>query len=387
MQRREFLVQSGRTAIGFSLLPLVGCVAGKIQPRSTASPLETLIAHLEKQIPMWMEESKVPGLSIAVIKNAQVAWRRGFGVKDSASKEPVDTDTMFEAASMSKPVFAYVVMKLCEKGVLNLDTPLTKYTSESFLENDTRLDLITSRHVLSHTSGFQDWRSEKEPLSIHFTPGEKWLYSGEGYYYLQSVVTHLTGHVNPKDCARYEAGLEVCATDIDAYIKANLFVPFGMNSSGYVWNDTFARRMARPHDPTGKPTDNKKSSPASVARYGSTGALLTTPTDYAKFLIEVIDPRPSDAFRLKRESLKEMLRPHVKLEGRYPSSWALGWQIFHNPGRDFIYHGGDNEGFHCGALASVEGRCGYVVMTNGENGPEVLRRLVTHDLMQRFLAS
>ena len=84
-------------------------------------------------------------------------------------------------------------MKLCEKGVMDLDTPLTKYTSERFLEGDPRLDLITARHVLSHTSGFQNWRSEKEPLKIHFKPGEKWSYSGEGYSYLQSVVTHLIG--------------------------------------------------------------------------------------------------------------------------------------------------------------------------------------------------
>ena len=78
---------------------------------------------------------------------------------------------MFEAASMSKPVFAYVVMKLCETGVLNLDTPLTTYTADRFLQDDPRLDLITARHVLSHTSGFQNWRSEQEPLAIHFAPG------------------------------------------------------------------------------------------------------------------------------------------------------------------------------------------------------------------------
>ena len=100
--------------------------------RSAAPPLGTLIAHMEKQIPMWLEESKVPGLSIAVIKDAKLAWRRGFGVKVNGSKEPVDNDTMFEAASMSKPVFAYVVMKMCEKGVMNLDTPLTQLHLRTF---------------------------------------------------------------------------------------------------------------------------------------------------------------------------------------------------------------------------------------------------------------
>src|SRR5262249_14228532 len=143
----------------------------------TASP----IADLEKQLPQLMADAMVPGLSVAIIKDGKLDWRRGFGVTDAASKKLVDHDTVFKAASMSKPVFAYAVMKLCEKGVLNLDTPLTKYARERFLEGDARLDLITARHVLSHTSGFQNWRSNKEPLAIHFTPGEKHMYSGEGY--------------------------------------------------------------------------------------------------------------------------------------------------------------------------------------------------------------
>src|SRR5262249_14270348 len=155
------------------------------------TPWKALIADLEKQIPKLMEEAKVPGLSIAIIKDAKLFWRRGFGVKDLTSKEPVDNDTVFEAASTSKPVFAYAVMKLCEKGVMNLDTPLIKYTSERYLKGDPRLDLITARHVLTHTCGFPNWRSVEEPLRIQFKPGERFSYSGEGYSYLQSVVTHL----------------------------------------------------------------------------------------------------------------------------------------------------------------------------------------------------
>ncbi|MGQ0640487.1 MAG: hypothetical protein ACT4P6_06900 [Gemmatimonadaceae bacterium] len=84
---------------------------------------------LESKVPMWMTAYNVPGVSIAVIENAQIAWRRGFGVKDVAS--------------------------LCEAGVMDIDTPLTKYTSERFLESDARLDLITARLVLTHTSGFR----------------------------------------------------------------------------------------------------------------------------------------------------------------------------------------------------------------------------------------
>src|SRR5687767_8068310 len=104
MRRRDFLVQGSRAALGVSLVPLVGCDSRKPQPvpgESSKTPaLTALIADLEKQIPVWMREAMVPGLSIAIIENARLAWRRGFGVKDNASNVPVDDGTMFEAASM-----------------------------------------------------------------------------------------------------------------------------------------------------------------------------------------------------------------------------------------------------------------------------------------------
>lgn len=391
LRRRKFLVESSRAALGVSILPLVGCSRGNQQSADLqdAPPWKTLISDLEKQIPQLMAEAKVPGVSIAIIKDAKVFWRRGFGVKDNASQEPVDDDTVFEAASTSKPVFAYAVMKLCEKGVMDLDTPLTKYTSERFLEGDPRLDHITARHVLAHTSGFPNFRSKQEPLKIHFTPGEKWSYSGEGYSYLQSVVTRLIGgHVNPKECGTFEAGLKVCATEpsIDAYMKANLLGPFGMASSGYFWNDAMERHMARGHDEKGKRSEmSRKPNGPAVARYGMVGGLCTTPTDYAKFLIEIIDPKPSDAFRLNKSSLEEMLRPQVKRNAE--SSWALGWEINHTPNGDFLRHGGGNPGFSCLVAASVERKSGYVIMTNGENSGYfgVIAKLITGEILSRFL--
>jgi CubicO group peptidase (beta-lactamase class C family) len=390
MRRRDFVTRAAQSSAGF-VLGMAGCARRKdLAPADAKNATLTrkLIATWEEKLPRWMEEHKVPGVSVVLIQDAKIAWRRGFGFKDRATQAPIDVDTMFEAASMSKPAFAYVVMKMAEKGVIHLDTPLSTYIAERFLVGDPRISKITARHVLSHTTGFPNWRSREEPLKIHFTPGERYQYSGEGYYYLQSVLTHLVGRVDPRDCVEFADGLRVCATDFEAYMRANLFVPFGMHSSGYLWNDRVAGRMARPHDDEGRPQENKKSTSPSVARYGSAGALLTTPTDYAKFLIETIAPKPPDAFRLSAESAREMLRPHIKLEGgRYPASWALGWQIFHNEARDFVYHGGDNTGFHCCAVASVAGQSGFVVMTNAENGPTILTNLLVSDVTQQFLAA
>ena len=383
MQRREFLMESGRAALGFSLAPMALPLQG-IQNQSLVSDLEQEIAEL-------LNKAQVPGLSIALVKDGALLWRRGFGVKDIRSKAPVDDSTVFQAASTTKPVFAYAVMKLCEKRVMDLDTPLTKYAPARFLESDPLLDRITARHVLSHTSGLPNWRSKEEPAAVRFTPGDKWGYSGEGYSYLQSAVSHLTGaRVNRQSCARYEAGIEFCATDpiIDEYMQRNILVPFGMASSGFLWSPRMEANTAWGHDPKGLPlkTSREPSGPA-VARYGMAGGLFTTPSDYARFLMEVIAPKPSDEFRLSGASLAEMLRPHVKVTPQ--NSWALGWEISHTAAGDVIRHSGGNPGYSCFVAASVERKSGYVIMTNSEDNGylHVVAKLIAGNALPRFLGA
>ena len=383
MRRRTFLIKSGFAALGSCLLPLT---TGGAQPKNNA-----VVAALETLIPKLLQGVAVPGLSLALIEDGRLLCRRAFGVKDNITKTPVDYETLFEAASVSKTVFAYAVMKLCENGVLNLDTPLIKYGVPPLLEGDPRMEQITARHVLSHTSGFQDFRSRKEPLKIHFTPGEKFLYSGEGYYYLQSVVTHLTGRVDRNDCAKYECDLEVCGTDFDAYLKRTLLQPFSMRESGYLWNKILAKHSARPHDVDGNPSAKKRPSPPDVARYGACGGLHTTATEYAKFLIEVVNPKRSDSTRLTRKSLEEMLRPHVtlpeneKIDGA--DSWALGWAVQQRKTGNVIVHSGGQAGFQSLTMASIDRKSGFVVLTNSDNGWKIFHDPAFGELMDRLLAS
>ena len=383
--RRDFLTQAARAAASGSLFPLAACGTA-IQ--KLATPLDQTITELENQIPGLMQQALVPAVSIALIKQGRLHWQRGFGVKSAATKEPIDADTVFQAASASKPVFAYAVMKLCERGVMDLDTPLTKYTPERFLEGDPRLDLITARHVLSHTSGLPNFRSGRSPLAIHFTPASRWSYSGEGYGYLQSVVTRLAGgRVNPDDCARFEADFEVCAVEpsIDVFMNVNVLKPFGMSSSGYLWTDAMEAHVARGHNAKGDPSaSSRKPTESGIARYGVIGGLNTTPTDYAKFLIEILNPKSADEHRLTANSLREMLRPQVRRNAE--SSWALGWEINHTPTGDFIRHSGGNPGFQCLAVGSVQRKSGCVIMTNSENGYYgVIVKLLSSDTLTQFL--
>ena len=234
MNRRTFLTATGRASLAAGLVSISGCATRDRRIVDWDEPGDPFASRVSRLIPELMKEAQVPGCSIALIKNGRLLWRQGFGVKNAVTQEPVDVHTVFEAASISKTVFSYAVLKLAEQGVIGLDTPLTQYAAKLFLEGDPRLEQITARRVLSHTGGFQDWRSSKEPLRIHFTPGEQFMYSGEGYFYLQSVMTQLVGHEYPNECSRHEADLEVCATDIDTTLKKRVLGPFGMTSSTYL---------------------------------------------------------------------------------------------------------------------------------------------------------
>lgn len=368
MQRRRFLAGASRAALGLALAK-VGARAAESSRRvevPDGTPDLPILAQIERAIPPLMKELSVPGVSLAAIQDATLIWRRTFGVRDQASKDPVTHETIFEAASVSKTVFAYAALKFCERGTIGLDIPLTRYGIEPFLKGDPRLEKITARHVLSHTSGFQNWRSEEDPLKIQFAPGEKYAYSGEGYCYLQAVLTHLAGQ------------------PIDALMRARLFEPFGMETSGYVWNETFARRAARPHNPEGQPEDNRKRTPADAVRYAAAGDLHTTPTEYAKFLIEILAPKPADDFRLSATSLKEMTRPQVKVNEF--KSWGLGWELPNMPQGTMIQHGGNNRGFHSYAAASLNRKTGLIIMTNGENGWKLIASPPFRDRMVEYVA-
>lgn len=204
-------------------------------------------------------------------------------------------------------------------------------------------------------------------------------------------MSQLTGRVDAGLCEKFEAGLEVCATDIDAYLKANLFAPLGMNSSGYVWETNWEKQAARPHDSDGKPQTKARPSAASAARYASSGGLNTTATDYGRFLVEVVAPKRSDAFRLNQASHAEMLRPQVKLDPETriddATSWALGWAIRERPEGNLIVHSGGQTGFKSLAVASVEKQSGFIVLTNGEDGWKVFHDAAFIALTSRWLAT
>src|SRR5687768_1423596 len=181
-----------------NVLVLAAAIALSINaaPRSTVDPL----------ISRLMRDGEVPGLSIVVIQRGQIAWQHAYGVNDR---------TVFEAASLGKPVFAHAVMKLVDRGVLSLDVPLHQYMPEPV--SDERMKTITARMVLTHRTGFQNEVMPGQTLTLQFTPGERFGYSGAGFLYLERVVEHLTGK------------------ELPLLMQQLVFKPLGMRDSGYVW--------------------------------------------------------------------------------------------------------------------------------------------------------
>jgi len=326
-----------------------------VKALKTDTPLETLVSDLESLIPQRMAEAKVPGLSIALVRDARLLWCQGFGVKSTVSRKPVTADTVFSAQSLGKPILAYAALRLCEKGLIDLDTPLTDYLPEPYLPNEPRLKLVTLRYVLSHTTGFPNWRPEGKPLKILFTPGERFSYSGEGYVYLQKIVEHLVGQ------------------PLSEYMKVSLLEPFDMHRSSYVWTDDYEEE-AEGHGRAGKPVGKPKWTEVNAA-----SSLYSTAADYAKFVAEILHPSKRDSFRLSEEMVNEMLKPQINIY--FSISWGLGWGIQHSSSQDSFWQWGQGftEGsFQAFAVGFKKEKLAAIVMTNSSNGLGICEEILLH---------
>lgn len=337
-----------RVVLSFSLAILlfstvISAQPSKYAPTGSQKSTAATIERLEKDLPQLLQKADVPGLSAALVIDGKLVWSHAFGVKNAETKEPVTNETIFEAASLSKPVTAYAVLKLVDEGKIDLDTPLNKYLGNNYdVGDDERLNLITARRVLSHTSGFPNWRQRgAAKLPINFTPGEKFSYSGEGFVYLSKVVEKLTGK------------------KFEDVIKETVFEPLGMKSSSFVWLDSFDTLKTYRHDALGKPTGQNKMTSANAA-----ASLHTTAEDYARFVIAVLDGKG-----LKKATWEEMMKPQVKVNEKYPQiSWGLGWGLeTTEEGRDF-WHWGDNGDAKAYITAYLQSKNAIVYFANGANG-------------------
>ena len=354
-----------RLAIGVGLLlPASGLLLqagtprgeGQVQAAAARTEgTESLAARLRQRIPELMQQAGVQGVQIAVLDGGTTAWHASFGLANAETKAPVTAASVFEAASLSKPVFAYAVLTLVDAGLIDLDTPIVKYLPGRYdVGEDARLDAITPRHVLSHQSGFPNWRAGSDTLKIHFNPGDRFSYSGEGFVYLAAAVERITGQT------------------LEASMRRTVFGPLGMTGSSYVWQSRYESLKVYNHDLLGDLAGRRTPWRANAA-----ASLHTTAEDYARFVAAVLAGtglRPATA----RALMSPQSRPDesgintatAAPAGRFAPSlaWGLGWGLEQEGESWSLWHWGDNGTTKAYVAASPRRGLGVVLFANAENG-------------------
>lgn len=342
-------VRAGLKAVSCAALGWIAACAGSVPHRASGGLSASPVAALERTLPALMDSGGVPGLAIARVEDGRVRWARGFGVVDGPGSAAVDEHTVFEAASLSKPVFAYAVLRLAERGVLDLDRPLWEYLPEPELADDPRARRMTARMVLSHTTGLQNERMGDGRLALAFAPGERFRYSGEGYAYLGRVL----------EC--------VAGTPLEELMRREVFAPLGMTRSSYTWRDGFAANAAIGHGGFGEPrTPTRPRAPRPPS------SLHTTAHDYARFLAATVR-----GTGLRPATRAAAIAPQVDVaEG---VGWALGWSVESAESRPLLWHHGDNSnsGFTAFAMADPARGAALVYFANSTTGLGIAGEVLT----------
>lgn len=303
-------------------------------------------------IPKLIAEAAIPGLAIAVIEKGKAVYVKGFGQCSNDTGGTVDENTVFAAASLSKPVFAYAVLQLVDEGKIELDRPLYQYLPYPDIEKDDRYKKITARMALSHSSGFPNWR--RGELEILFTPGEKFQYSGEGFTYLMKVVEHITGD------------------PLHVFMQKKVFAPLGMSRSSYIWEDRFYDNNAFPHIETGKTAKLYKNETGNSAH-----SLLTTATDFALFMEAYLSGK-----NLKKATFKAMQSPQIEVDqmDSWRIAWGLGVGLQQTKAGTAVWQWGDNYTFKCFVIGFPDKQTGIAYFTNSANGLSITEQLLENTI-------
>lgn len=339
------------------------------------------VSPIEGETVSWtlherMKTLDVPGVSIAVINNGEIDWADGFGHIDKVGGRAVDAHTLFQAASMSKPVAAFAMMKAVEKGTFDLDADINAFLrSWKVPDNEfTKASPVTLRKILSHTAGLTVWGFGGYPINAP-VPSLPELLSGEGVANSPAVFVD----VLPGTLERYSGGgttiaqlalVEAFGESYEAILAREVLEPLGMSDSTFSQPlpDALSENAASGHDLSGAMVKGRWHTFPEQAAAG----LWTTAADYARFLIGL-----QSAYLGRPGAL--ISQPVAKEMATRPagaSDFALGPKVVGRGKAVRFQHGGANVGYRCGSNAFLDGSRGVVVLTNSENGSLLAEEII-----------
>ena len=305
-------------------------------------------AKIPDNLERLLKDNHIPTLGLGIIENGKLTQIKVYGKLND--KTPASYNSLFNVASLTKPVTAMTVLRLVSLGKWDLDEPLYKYFTDPDVAKDPRHKKLTTRLVLSHQTGFANWRwaNKDQKLSFDFDPGTKYQYSGEGFEYLRKAIEKKFGK------------------SLEDLAKEMVFKPLNMNDTSYIWNDKKdADRIVIGYDKNEKPYDIVKNKTPNAA-----DDLMTSVEDYSKFLIAVLDNK-----LLSSKVFEEMKSKQV--ETKKNKYYGLGFEIYDlgNNGVS-LSHTGSGKGVNTFAIVLPKTKKGLVIFTNVDDGYKIYETII-----------
>lgn len=341
--------------------------AGMIAAQSTAQSVRATKdgrAEIDAHAAEWLKESGVPSVAVAYIRDRKVAWTRVYG--EQSPGVAATEKTLYNVASLTKPITAETILRLASAGKLSLDESISQVWVDPDIKDDPYSKLLTPRLCLSHQTGFANWRRMTGGvLKIRWKPGTQTGYSGEGYNYV--------GAFAERKLAR----------PFDALAQEMVLDPIGMKETSYTAKAWYSGRLAAPHGVgTEKPIDPV------ATKWNAADLLRTTIGDYARFVVSVMRSEgltaaiAGERATMTRDMVKpEDLQAACREAGeagdcRVTAGMGLGWQVEAVNRVKILNHSGSDWGVNTFAMLVPSEGIGVVVFTNGENGTQVIRKVV-----------
>lgn len=329
--------------------------------------------QIDSTVNRLIQAAHVTGAGVAIFNRGKIVYLKAYGLRDTEKNLPLTPDSVMTAASLTKAAFATVVMRLVQRGTLDLDKPIEQYLGKPLgdfpqyadLKDDPRTAKLTLRILLDHTTGFANFRGLEDDhrLRIHYDPGTHYGYSGEGINLAQFVVEKVTGK------------------SATALMQEQLYNPLKMTRSGMVWEPRFENDFANGYDEYGRSLGPERRKTPNAA-----GSMQTTPRDYAIFLSALMRDQA-----LSTSTRNKMLTPQIRIHSahQFPSlntetttaydpielSYGIGWGLYKSPYGPAFFKEGHDEGWRNLALCFRNGD-GMLVMTNSSNGEGLFKPLV-----------